>query len=97
MTPVFPAIQAALAFVITPSDDNDISEDAANTDEVKMVFVHNPDAGGVVTVIPAGMSPDADAVGVYIPQGGTCPLAVRRVLATGTVPSGLIAFYTKQR
>lgn len=97
MTPVFPAIQASLAFVITPDDTDNIELDAANTDEVKAVFVHNPGTSGVVTVIPAGMSSDADPVGVYIPQGGTCPLAVRRVLATGTTPSGLIAFYSKQR
>ena len=97
MTPVFPSLQATMAFVITPSDANDISEDAANSEEVKAVFVHNPGTSGVVTVIPAGMGTTGTSVGVYIPQGTTCPLAVRRILATGTTPSGLIAFYGKQR
>lgn len=98
MSPVFPALQAAFAFAITPSDTDDIKDDAANDDDVNSVFVHNPSAGGSVRVLPAGMSGDANAVTVYIPQGGTLPLAVRRVYnTTPTPPTGLIAFYSKQR
>jgi hypothetical protein len=98
LTPVFPAIQATHAFEISPSDTDDIELDAANIDEVKAVFIHNPAAGGEVKVLPAGMSPDDDPVTIYIAQGATFPMAVRRIYATSpTPPSGLIALYSKQR
>lgn len=41
---------------------------------------------------------EANAVTIYIAQGATFPLAVRRVYATTpAAPSGLIAMYSKQR
>jgi hypothetical protein len=99
MTPVFPGIQAAFAFAVTPSDTVDVISDAANVDAVPAVFLHNPAAGGTVRVLPAGMNTtDHDPVTVYIAQGATLPLAVRRIYnTTPTPPTGLIAFYSKQR
>jgi hypothetical protein len=101
MTPVFPAIQATHAYLITSSDTLDVKDDAANPDDATSVFLHNPAAGATVRVLPAGLAPgaaDANAVTIYIAQGATFPLACRRVYATSPVPpSGLLGLYSKQR
>jgi hypothetical protein len=96
MTPVFPGIQATHAFALTASDTVDIKDDAANPDDAPFVFLHNVAAGATVRVLPAGMG--ATPVTVYIAQGATLPLAIRRCYATSpSPPAGLIAFYSKQR
>jgi hypothetical protein len=102
MTPVFPAIQATHAYSITPSDTVDVKDDAANLDDATCVFLHNPGTGVTVRVLPAGSpagTADANAVTIYIAQGATCPLAVRRVYATtpATSAGDFLGFYSKQR
>jgi hypothetical protein len=86
MTPVFPGIQATDAFVIVPSDTVNIKDDANNTNDFPFVFIHNPTTGGLVKVLPAGQTGTEVPVSVYIPEGGSCPLAVKRVYATSPVP-----------
>jgi hypothetical protein len=96
MTPVFPAEQFNHAFAVTPSDTVDIKDDENNVNNASHVFLHNVSAGATVRVLPAGNS--TTAVTIYIPQGGTSNLAVKRVFATTpTPPAGLIALYSTQR
>jgi hypothetical protein len=100
MTPVFPAIQATQAYLITASDTTDVKDDPANLDHATFVFLHNPAEGASVKVLPAGSPPgesDANAVTIFIPQGATFPLAVRRVYTDPTPPVGLLGMYSKQR
>lgn len=102
MIPVFPAIQATCAYSVTPSDTVDVSSDTANLDDATFIFLHNPNAGVTVRVLPASYPPgtaDANAVTIYIPQGATFPLAVRRVYATTptTADGAFIGMYSKQR
>jgi len=102
MTPAFPGLQASIAFYIVPSDTVDVKDDANNPAEYPFVFLHNPGSSAEVRVLPAGMGAgesDANAVTIYIPQGTTCPLAVRRVYATDpvTAEDALIGFVSKQR
>lgn len=78
------------AFAITPSDTVDIVSDAGNVQGYTHCYVMNVAAGATVRVLPAG-NITGTAVTVYIPQGGVCPLAVRRVYnTTPTPPAGLI-------
>ena len=101
MTPAFPAIQATHAFDVQPSDTVDVKDDSNNLDDAPFIFLHNPSAGATVRVLPAGSAAgtsDTNAVTIYIAQGATFPLAVRRVYnTTPTPPSGLIGLYSKQR
>lgn len=99
MQPVFPAIQASIAFSVTPSDSVDIKDDVANSIAAPFVFLHNPGTGATVRVQPAGQASTGTPVTVYIAQGATLPLAVRRVYATSpvTAAGALIAFAGKQR
>lgn len=50
---VYPSLQAASGFPITPSDTVDIKDDAGNKEEVTAVYIHNRSAGGEVRVMPA--------------------------------------------
>jgi hypothetical protein len=81
-----PSLQASDAFYpITPSDSGDITDDAANIHDYKFVYLHNYGTAGLVYV-SAVDSTDLTTtydVPVFIPQGGTCPLLVRKVWATG--------------
>lgn len=81
------------AFTITPSDTLNIAVDANNTKGYKHCFVHNPSTGATVRVLPA----DSDvAVTIYIAQGATSDLAVKRVYnTTPAPPAGLVAYITK--
>lgn len=95
---VFPSIQGSDAFALTPSNTQNIVLDSANYAAATIVFLHNPSTSGTAKVLPAG-APDDDtkAVTVYLVQGGTFPLAVKRVYATSPVPpTGLIAISGKQ-
>lgn len=97
MIPIYPAIQANCAFSITPSDTVDVIGDVANTALASHVFLHNPGAGVTVRVMPSAMSSSATAVTIYVPQGATFPLAVRRVYATTptTAAGAFIGIYSK--
>ena len=81
-------LQATDAFAITPSNSLNISADPANTKEYPFCLVHVAGTSGTVAVITA----DGSTVTVYGIQGYTIPLAVKRVLVTGTSATNLIAF-----
>lgn len=53
---VYPSLQANRGFPITKSDTVVIKNDFANKEEVPAVYVHNRDAGGEVTVMPAAQT-----------------------------------------
>jgi hypothetical protein len=82
------------AFAITPSDTLNIVADAGNVQLYAHCFVHNVATGAPVRVLPA----DSDVpVTIFIAQGATSDLAVKRVYAsTPTAPVGLIGIITKQ-
>ena len=79
------------AFAITPSDSADMVSPQGYTN----CYVHNPSTGGSVKVTPAA-SVDGTAVTVYIAQGATCPLAVKRVWATPAPPANMIGMVSLQ-
>lgn len=54
MKSLYPSPQGSDGFSITASDTLDVVEDVANFDRVESVYLHNPDAGGTVRVMPAG-------------------------------------------
>lgn len=83
------------AFALTPNDSNDIITHAGNTQGYASCYVHNPSTGGSVKVTPAA-SVDGTAVTVYIAQGATCPLAVKRVWATPAPPASMIGMVSLQ-
>lgn len=89
-----PSLQAADAFTIQPSDTDNIVEDSNNVEEYTFCYVHNPSAGGTVRVLPADApNDDARAVTIYIPQGGTSQIMVKRVyLTTPAPPASLVAY-----
>ena len=106
MSQVFPSIQASAAFVITPSDTDNIIEDPNNTgptnSKFAFCFIKNPSLTDAVEVrvLPAD-APDDDnyAVTIGIAACSTDSLAVKRVYATSpTVTEGdVIAYIGKQR
>lgn len=53
---VYPSLQANKGFPITKSDTVVIKDDPGNKEEVPSVYVHNRDAGGEVTVMPAAQT-----------------------------------------
>lgn len=53
---VYPSLQGNKGFPITKSDSVVIKNDFANKEEVPSVYVHNRDAGGEVTVMPAAQT-----------------------------------------
>ena len=94
------SLQASDGFIVTPSDTGDITDDAGNVNDYKFVYLHNYGTSGVVYVSPSD-APDNTTtydVPVYIPQGGTAPLLVKKVLSTG-LGSGvtLTAFVGRNR
>lgn len=94
---VFPSLQATQAFVITPSDTVNIKDDTNNTEDYPFVFLHNIDTGATCRVLPAGQTGAEVPITIFLPQGATFPLAVRRVFLTSPAPpSGLIGMYGKQ-
>lgn len=95
------SLQASDAFSpITPSDSGDITDDAANTQGYKFIYLHNYGTSGLVyvTAVDAEDLTTTYDVPVYIPQGTTCPLLVKKVWSTG-LGSGvtLTAFVGRQR
>lgn len=88
-----PSLQATDAFAITPNDSGDITGDAANVNDYPTIYVHCGGSAGVVTVSPAD-APDLTNtydVALYIAQGQTLPLIVKKVWSTGTTATGLVA------
>lgn len=79
-----PSLQGTDAFTVSPSDSGDITTDLGNLQGYTSVYIHNYGSSGLVQVTPA----DADStssttyrVNVYIPQGTTLPLLVKKVWA----------------
>lgn len=86
----FPQLQSSYAYVIQPSDTVDVKDDTNNLYDSPVIFVHNPAASGLVKVLPAASKTEVP-VSIYVVQGTTFPLAVRRVYNTSpTPPAGLI-------
>lgn len=81
-----PSLQASDAFVVTPSDTGSILTDPGNaTNLYTFVYLHNYGTSGVVFVSPAD-APDTTTtydVPIYLAQGATSPIMVRKVWATG--------------
>lgn len=95
-----PSLQGSDAFIVTPSDSGDITGDAGNVNDYTFVYLHNYGSSGVVYVTPAD-APDLTTtydVPIYIAQGTTAPLMVKKVWSTG-LGSGvtLTAFVGRQR
>ena len=94
MSQNFPSLQASYAFEVTPSDTEDIVEDAANLYGAKYVYLQAQTAGGIIKVLPAGDHEETPVpVQVYFPQGIILPLAVRRVYAADTAVTTIIAVH----
>ena len=80
-----PSLQAGDAFIVTPSDTGNITNDLGNVNGYKFIYIHNYGTSGVVYVTPAD-APDYTTtydVPVYIAQGAVAPLMVSKVWATG--------------
>jgi hypothetical protein len=80
-----PSLQASDGFLITPNDSGSILTDTANINLYGFVYLHNYGTSGVVYVSPVD-APDLTTtydIPVYIPQGSTCPLLVKKVWLTG--------------
>lgn len=80
-----PSLQASDGFICTPSDARGIETDPGNVNEYKFVYLHNYGTSGVVFVTPSD-APDLTTtydVPIYIPQGGTSSMMVKKVWATG--------------
>lgn len=92
-----PSLQASDAFPITPSDAGSILNDVANIQQYTFVYVHCSGNAGTVTVSPVD-APDFTAtydVPIFLAQGQVAPLMVKKIWATGTTATGLIAFVTR--
>lgn len=92
---VFPALQATSAFAITPSDTVNIISDAGNTEGVSAVFLHCTGTSGTARVLPAGQTGTEVPITVYLTQGQTLPLFIKRLYATSPAPPTCIGFYAK--
>lgn len=75
------SLQASDGFTVTPSDSGDITNDAGNTNAYSFVYLHNYGTSGNVQVTLADQ-PITGSVQVYIPQGGTLPLLIKKVWST---------------
>lgn len=83
----YPALQAIDGFSVTPNDSNNLVLDAGNTKQYEFAFIHNAGASAAFKVRTLQ---DID-ITVYILQGAVFPLAVKRVWATGSPASDIIA------
>lgn len=90
----YPSFSATCAFTITASDTTDVKSDTANTEQVGAVYLHCTGTSGTAKVMPASGPQIAQTV--YLIQGTTLPLAIRRLYATSPTPPTCIAFYGKQ-
>lgn len=92
----YPTIQATRAFgPLTPSPTDNVNLDPLNIEKVPMVYLHCKGASGIAEVIPAAGtyvppgSSDVATVAVYLTQGQTLPLAIKRFISG----PDCIAFY----
>lgn len=90
---VNPSLQATCAFAITPSDTTDVKVDVANTEAVGAVYLHCTGTSGTARVMPAAGPQVAQTI--YLVQGQTNPLAIRRLYATTPTPPTCVAYYGK--
>ncbi len=90
-----PSLQSTNGFAITPSNTTDILADAGNTLGFTFCYVHIAGTSGLVKVDTAS----GDTVSLYGVQGsilgGTMPVMVRRVYATGTAATSLVGMNGK--
>jgi hypothetical protein len=94
-----PSLQASDAFIITPSDTGDITGDAGNVNDYPFIYVHCSGNAGLVYVSPVD-APDLTTtydVPLYLAQGATAPLQVKKVWSTGTTATGLTALVGKNK
>jgi hypothetical protein len=89
-----PSLQASDAFEITPDDAGNITDDAANVNDYTFVYVHCSGTAGLVYVTPVDAPDDTTTydVPIYLAQGQTSSLMVKKVWSTGTTATGLVAF-----
>jgi hypothetical protein len=86
----FPSFQGKDQFDIVPHDTNNLEIDTTNNPQgYKYALIHNAGASAAFEVIAAGSKTNT-AIGIYIVQGGTHPVPVKRVLATGSPASGIV-------
>lgn len=94
-----PATNGTDGWEITPSDSNDFGtgDSVTNPKGYKWAFIHNTGTGATFEVIPVDGGPGATstAITIYIAQGDTSRIAVKRVLATGSPGSGIVGITAK--
>jgi hypothetical protein len=80
-----PSLQSSDAFPITPDDAGNITDDPGNYQGYTFCYPHNIGTGGVVYVTPVDAPDDTTNydVPIYLAQGQTSDLMVRKVWATG--------------
>jgi len=81
-----PSLQASDAFIITTSDNGSILDDPANaTNQYAFCYPHNYGTSGLVYVTPVD-APDLTStykVPIYLAQGQTSDLMVKKIWSTG--------------
>lgn len=75
------SLQGSDGFTITPSNTGDITGDAANINGYTFIYIHNYGTSGNVQVTLVDQD-IASFVQVFVPQGGTLPVQVKKVWAT---------------
>lgn len=76
------------AFEVTPDDNNDITNDDGEACVSRALFVG---VGGDVTVVMAGEI--VTKTFKNVPDGAILPIAVRRVMSTGTLAEDILALW----
>lgn len=74
------SLQGSDGFAVTPSDTGDITNDAGNINGYTFIYIHNYGTSGNVQVTLVDQ-PIANSVQVFVPQGGTLPVQVKKVWA----------------
>lgn len=83
----FPAPQSDYAFVIQPSDANNIEADSNNALDAPFCAIYCGSAAAVDIAVYMASDPAASPTSIVfqnVQPGSTLPIAVRRVLSTGT-------------
>lgn len=91
---VFPILQADDAFVVTPSDSEDITTDAGNTNGYTQVLVKN--ATGTDGAVKVTTVHGTDIV-LFIKSGALEPIAVKKIWSTSTTVTTIHAYVGHQR
>lgn len=87
------ALQATDGFVPTPSDTVDIANDAANTNNYPSVVVYTGAGGSIKVTTVDGTALTFQST----PAGWILPVVVRRIWATPTPPTGILALIGNHR